>query len=94
MGPAVFILAAAYSGCDRVQSVAMFTIGMGFMGTFYSGLKVNAIDLAPNFAGTIMSFVNGIGALTGIFVPYLIGILTEGVSSTLNCYFWMLALLS
>lgn len=81
MGPAVFILAAAYSGCDRVLSVVMFTIGMGFMGTFYSGLKVNALDLSPNYAGTLMSLVNGIGGLTGIFVPYLIGILTEGVST-------------
>lgn len=80
MGPAVFILVAAYSGCDRVQAVVMFTIGMGFMGTFYSGLKVNALDLSPNFAGTVMAIVNGIGGLTGIFVPYLIGVLTDNVS--------------
>lgn len=80
MGPAIFILIAAYSGCNRVQAVVMFTVGMGFMGTFYSGLKVNAMDLSPNFAGTVMAFVNGIGGLTGIFVPYLVGILTESVS--------------
>ncbi|KAJ8967618.1 hypothetical protein NQ314_002736, partial [Rhamnusium bicolor] len=77
MGPAVFILAASYSGCDRSLAVVMFTIAMGFMGTFYCGMKVNALDLSPNFAGTIMAIVNGIGGLTGIIVPYLVGALTE-----------------
>lgn len=41
--------------------VALFTIGMGFMGTFYSGLKVNNLDLAPNYAGVIMAITNGVG---------------------------------
>lgn len=84
MGPAVFILAASYSGCDRSLAVAMFTIAMGFMGTFYCGMKVNALDLSPNFAGTIMAIVNGIGGLTGIIVPYLIGALTENVSKGMS----------
>lgn len=30
------------------------------------GMKVNALDLSPNFAGTLMGITNGIGALTGI----------------------------
>ncbi|XP_050311165.1 sialin-like isoform X4 [Anthonomus grandis grandis] len=77
MGPAVFILIASYVGCDRMLAVGMFTIAMGFMGTFYCGMKVNALDLSPNYAGTIMAIVNGIGGLTGIIVPYLVGALTE-----------------
>lgn len=80
MGPAIFILGASYSGCNRDMAVGMFTIAMGFMGTFYCGMKVNALDLAPNFAGTVMALVNGIGAFTGIIVPYLIGALTEDVN--------------
>ncbi|XP_063916931.1 sialin-like isoform X1 [Zophobas morio] len=77
MGPAIFIIAASYSGCDRDLAVGMFTVAMSFMGTFYCGMKVNALDLAPNFAGTLMAIVNGIGAITGIIVPYLVGALTE-----------------
>ncbi|CAG9812519.1 unnamed protein product [Phaedon cochleariae] len=76
-GPAIFIMAASYSGCDRVLTVGMFTIAMGFMGTFYCGMKVNALDLSPNFAGTLMAIVNGIGAITGILTPYVAGALTE-----------------
>ncbi|XP_031354995.1 putative inorganic phosphate cotransporter [Photinus pyralis] len=76
MGPAVFIVGASYSGCDRYLAVALFTIAMGLMGTFYCGMKVNALDLSPNFAGTLMAIVNGIGAISGIITPYLIGALT------------------
>ncbi|CAG2060550.1 unnamed protein product [Timema podura] len=49
---------------------------MALMGTFYPGMKVNALDLSPNYAGTLMALVNGIGALSGIITPYLVGILT------------------
>lgn len=79
-GPAIFIIIASYSGCDRMLAVWMFTIAMGFMGTFYCGMKVNALDLSPNFAGTLMAIVNGVGAITGIIAPYLAGALTPNVS--------------
>lgn len=79
LGPAVFIIIASYSGCDRMLAVSMFTVAMGFMGNFYCGMKVNALDLAPNYAGTLMAIVNGIGGITGIITPYLAGALTEDV---------------
>lgn len=82
MGPALFIILASYSGCDRTLAVTMFTLAMGCMGTFYCGMKVNALDLSPNYAGAIMAVVNGIGGLTGIIVPYLVGALTENVSTS------------
>lgn len=80
LGPAIFIVSASYAGCDHMTVVALFTIGMGFMGTFYCGMKVNALDLAPNFAGTLMAIVNGIGAITGVITPYLVGMVTPNVS--------------
>lgn len=80
LGPAVFIVAASYAGCDKVSVVVLFCIGMGFMGTFYPGMKVNALDLASNYAGTLMAIVNGIGAIAGIVTPILIGNITKNVS--------------
>lgn len=77
IGPAIFIMIASYAGCDTTVAVWMFTIAMGFMGTFYCGMKVNALDLSPNFAGIIMAITNGIGAATGIITPYLTGAITE-----------------
>lgn len=78
--PAFFILGASYAGCDRVTVVAMFTLAMGFMGTFYPGMKVNPLDLSPNYAGILMAITNGIGACAGILVPYVVGVMTPNVS--------------
>lgn len=79
VGPAIFIIAASYAGCDRVTVVAMFTLAMGFMGTFYPGMKVNPLDLSPNYAGILMAITNGIGACAGIIVPYVVGVMTPNV---------------
>lgn len=83
IGPAIFIIAASYAGCDRVLVVGMFSLAMGFMGTFYPGMKVNPLDLSPNYAGTLMAITNGIGAFAGILVPYIVGVMTPNVSVTL-----------
>lgn len=58
-GPAVFILAASYAGCNRTLTVAFFIVAMGFMGAYYAGMKVNALDLSPNYAGPLMAITNG-----------------------------------
>ncbi|KAF2903419.1 hypothetical protein ILUMI_02772 [Ignelater luminosus] len=90
IGPGIFMLAASYAGCDGTLTVVLFTIAMGFMGTFYCGMKVNALDLSPNFAGTCMAIVNGIGAISGIITPYLIGALTEDHTLTQwRLVFWI-----
>lgn len=79
-GPAIFIVSASYAGCDRIVAVILFTIAMGFMGAYYSGMKVNALDLSPNYAGSVMAITNGIAAISGIISPYLVGVLTTNVS--------------
>lgn len=80
VGPGAGIIAASYAGCDRTAVVVLFTVSTATMGTFYPGMKVNALDLSPNYAGTLMALVNGIGAFTGIITPYLVGVLTPDVS--------------
>ncbi|KAL0099190.1 hypothetical protein PUN28_020042 [Cardiocondyla obscurior] len=75
IGPGVFIIGASYARCDEFLVVALFTIGMALMGTFYPGMKVNALDLSPNYSGTLMALVNGIGAFTGIITPYIVGVI-------------------
>lgn len=79
MGPAIFIVAASYAGCDRTAVVILFIIAMGLMGTYYPGMKVNTLDLSPNYAGTLMAITNGVAAATGIVGPYIVGVLTPNV---------------
>lgn len=49
------------------------------MGTFVPSLKVNALDLSPNFAGTLMAIVGTIGCLSGVIAPYIVGVMVPNV---------------
>lgn len=82
---------ASYSGCDTTTVIALFTASMGLMGAFYPGMKVNALDLSNNYAGTIMAIVNGIGAVAGIIAPYLVGLLTTDVSFLILFFFCIIS---
>ncbi|KAL0278598.1 UNVERIFIED_CONTAM: hypothetical protein PYX00_000372 [Menopon gallinae] len=73
VGPSITLVLASYSGQNEPLVVTFFILTLMFMGTFYPGMKVNALDLSPNYAGSLMAVVNGIGGLTGIITPYLIG---------------------
>lgn len=79
VGPAIGIIAASYSGCNKFFAVASFTAGMGLMGTFVPSLKVNALDLSPNYAGTLMAIVGTIGCSSGVIAPYIVGIMVPNV---------------
>ncbi len=50
------------------------------MGFFYPSLKVNALDLSPNYAGTLMAIVNGVGSIAGAIVPNIVGFIAQDVS--------------
>jgi fucose permease len=76
MGPAVFMISASYSGCNRTLVVALFTLSLAVMSFHYTGMKLNALDLSPNYSGTLMGLVNGLGVFAGMLAPYIIGILT------------------
>lgn len=80
MGPAAFLVWASYAGCEKITVVVLFTVGMGLMGTFYSGHKANNLDLSPNYAGILMALSNGMGAISGMIGPYIVGVITTNVS--------------
>lgn len=52
---------------------------MGFIGFYYVSMKVNSLDLSPNYAGSLMALTNGFGALTGVAVPTFVGFMTPDV---------------
>ena len=90
LGPGAFVMGASYAKCDRTTVVLMFTLGTTLMGTFYPGMKVNALDLSPNYSGTLMALVNGIGAFSGILTPYIVGELTpNGTLTEWRLVFWI-----
>lgn len=78
-----FVLAASYAGCDAMMVGLFFVISVGSQGFLATSSLMNPMDLSPNFAGTITGLTNGIGSITGIMVPYVIGVLTPNVSRIL-----------
>ncbi|KAL1452529.1 hypothetical protein WDU94_006752 [Cyamophila willieti] len=90
MGPAIGLVLASYAGCNRALTVFWFTVGMAFMGFYYPSIKVNTLDLAPNYAGTLMAIVNGLGAVSGIFSPSLVGLMVPDSTMTQwRLVFWV-----
>lgn len=90
LGPGVFIVAASYAGCNGFLVVLLLTIGMTLMGCSAIGILVNALDLGPNYAGTLMGLSNGISTLSGIASPYLVGLITPNQTiSEWRAVFWI-----
>ncbi|XP_001947560.2 putative inorganic phosphate cotransporter [Acyrthosiphon pisum] len=76
VGPGIGVMCASFVGCDKMIATLCFTLGMALMGFCYPSIRVNSLDLSPNYSSTIMALVNGIGCLSGMATPYIAGILT------------------
>lgn len=76
--PAIALIAASYTGCNRWLTVTLLTIGVGLNGGIYSGFKVNHLDISPRFAGVLMSLTNCLANLAGLLAPIIAGHIIEG----------------
>lgn len=75
----VFIIAASFAECDKVLVVAYFTVSVAFQGV--PGIAINSLDLSPNYAGILMGIGGAVTSITGILVPYMVGVATPNVST-------------
>lgn len=76
----VCIIAAAYAGCNKLWVNIWFTLAFGFIGNYYPSLRVNILDLSPNYSGSIMAVINGIASLSGVAAPTIVGMMIPDVS--------------
>lgn len=79
MIPGVFMVAASYSEHSTTLVVLFFVFAMGFMGPYYAGVRVNPLDLSPNYAGSIMALKNGFASFCGGWAPAVAGQILETV---------------
>lgn len=77
--PAICVVIAGYMGCNQTAATAMFILSMFTMGPFYPGMRVNNMDISKNFAGLVMALENGLGALSFVPAPSIIGVMTPNV---------------
>lgn len=75
--PLVCFVVLCFIGCHRVLAVALMTIAITAVGGMFCGFLSNHIDIAPNFAGTLIAITNTIATIPGIVVPIFVGKLTE-----------------
>ncbi|XP_037898330.1 sialin-like, partial [Glossina fuscipes] len=90
IGPSILFVLASYAGCDKLLVISALTVSMFLMGPFFSGTKLNPMDLSPNYSGFQMALGNGLGALTGVIGPYLVGAMTpDGKLTQWRRVFWI-----
>lgn len=60
---------------DRFMCIFLLIAAMGFNGFNLAGFTVTHVDMAPNFAGTLMGLTNCVSNFAGILAPYTVGII-------------------
>lgn len=50
---------------------------------FRSGFNVNHLDIAPRYASILMGISNGVGTLSGMVCPLIVGAMTKHKVKTL-----------
>lgn len=76
--PGICLLCLCFIGCRHTAAVVIMTIGIVAMGGMFSGFLSNHIDIAPNYAGSLVAITNTVATLPGIIVPIFVGLITKG----------------
>jgi len=76
--PMICLIQVSYIGCNRTKAVVLMTIAVTCIGGMYSGFLANHIDIAPNFAGSLVAMTNFVATVPGFVVPVFVGQLTHG----------------
>lgn len=68
----------ATTHCDIYVNNVLISIGITSIGGMFCGFLSNHIDIAPNYAGTLMAITNTAATLPGIIMPIFVGAVTHG----------------
>ena len=56
----------------------LLTVAVGSNGFIYAGEQSAMLDIANNFAGTLMGVINALGNTMGFVAPMIVGAVIEG----------------
>ncbi|KAG9493738.1 sialin isoform X2 [Eleutherodactylus coqui] len=77
IGPAIFLLAAGYTGCNYTLAVVFLTLSTTLGGFSMSGYNINHLDIAPSFAGLLLGITNTFATVPGMVGPVIAKVLTH-----------------
>ncbi|XP_031416962.1 vesicular glutamate transporter 1-like [Clupea harengus] len=73
---ATFLLVVGFSH-TRGMAISFLVLAVGFSGFAISGFNVNHLDIAPRYASILMGISNGVGTLSGMVCPLIVGAMTK-----------------
>ncbi|XP_048453235.1 sialin isoform X1 [Rhincodon typus] len=76
VGPAIFLVATGYVGCNYTVAVLFLTISSALGGFSMSGFSINHLDIAPSYAGILLGITNTFATIPGMVGPVIAKILT------------------
>uniref|UniRef100_L7MUI5 Sialin n=1 Tax=Xenopus tropicalis TaxID=8364 RepID=L7MUI5_XENTR len=77
LGPAIFLLAAGYTGCNYSLAVVFLTLSTTLGGFSVAGYGINHLDIAPSFAGLLLGITNTFATIPGMVGPVIAKALTH-----------------
>uniref|UniRef100_A0A3Q4G7P6 Solute carrier family 17 member 8 n=1 Tax=Neolamprologus brichardi TaxID=32507 RepID=A0A3Q4G7P6_NEOBR len=73
---ATLLLVVGFSH-TRGVAISFLVLAVGFSGFAISGFNVNHLDIAPRYASILMGISNGVGTLSGMVCPLIVGAMTK-----------------
>uniref|UniRef100_A0A8C4TMK6 Vesicular glutamate transporter 1 n=1 Tax=Erpetoichthys calabaricus TaxID=27687 RepID=A0A8C4TMK6_ERPCA len=73
---ATLLLVVGFSHTKGV-AISFLVLAVGFSGFAISGFNVNHLDIAPRYASILMGISNGVGTLSGMVCPLIVGAMTK-----------------
>lgn len=68
------------------EAMILLTATLAVNSGIYIGFFTNHLDLAPNFAGTLLGITNSVASVTAILGPLLVGFI---VTDTVRFFFYI-----
>lgn len=79
-GGALALVSLYVFDTSTTGALVLLTAALGLNSGVFTGFLTNHLDLAPNFAGTLLGITNSIANLTSILGPLLVGfVVTDSV---------------
>lgn len=84
--PGICFTILGYTGCNRTYAVTLLVIAVTSCGGMWTGFLSNHIDIAPNFAGTLMGMINTVATIPGMAVGPFVGWITSDDKRVKACW--------
>ncbi|XP_013197243.2 putative inorganic phosphate cotransporter [Amyelois transitella] len=76
-GPAIVLVVLTYAPANATVAVSLLTLTMVLNSGHYAGYLLVHIDMAPNFASTLMGITNFFANIVGIIAPLVAGVIVK-----------------